>query len=82
MKVPIPRQRFLDRESVANVQGLGSIPLVHLEGLVPSRGKLWPTLSGLLYTRSRLTSDPYCAGGVPLRMNSAISLALARAACM
>ena len=30
-EVPIPRLGFLDRESVANVQGLGSLPTVRLE---------------------------------------------------
>lgn len=30
-EVPLPRLPFLDRESVANVQGLGSIPVVRLE---------------------------------------------------
>jgi mRNA interferase MazF len=30
-EVPLPRLPFLDRESVANVQGLGSIPSVRLE---------------------------------------------------
>ena len=30
-EVPIPRLPFLDRDSVANVQGLGSIPTVRLE---------------------------------------------------
>jgi mRNA interferase MazF len=29
--VPLPRLSFLDRESVANVQGLGSLPTVRLE---------------------------------------------------
>jgi mRNA interferase MazF len=29
--VPLPRLPFLDRESVANVQGLGSLPTVRLE---------------------------------------------------
>jgi mRNA interferase MazF len=38
-EVPIPRLPFLDRDSVANVQGLGSIPIVRLErrlGKVPA----------------------------------------------
>jgi len=30
-EVPLPRLGFLDRDSVANVQGLGSIPQVRLE---------------------------------------------------
>lgn len=30
-EVPLPRFPFLDRDSVANVQGLGSIPTVRLE---------------------------------------------------
>lgn len=37
-EVPLPRLSFLDRASVANVQGLGSIPIVRLErkiGRVP-----------------------------------------------
>jgi mRNA interferase MazF len=37
-EVPLPRLSFLDRESVANVQGLGSIPAARLErklGLLP-----------------------------------------------
>ena len=29
--MPLPRLPFLDRESVANVQGLGSLPTVRLE---------------------------------------------------
>jgi mRNA interferase MazF len=29
--VALPRLPFLDRESVANVQGLGSLPIVRLE---------------------------------------------------
>jgi mRNA interferase MazF len=38
-EVPIPRLPFLDRDSVANVQGLGSIPTARLErrlGKVPT----------------------------------------------
>jgi len=30
-EVPLPRFAFLNRDSVANVQGLGSIPVVRLE---------------------------------------------------
>ena len=30
-EVPLPRFPFLDRDSIANVQGLGSIPVVRLE---------------------------------------------------
>ena len=30
-EVPLPQLPFLDRESVANVQGLGSLPTVRLE---------------------------------------------------
>src|SRR5271165_2500725 len=30
-EVPLPRLGFLDRDSVANVQGLGSLPTVRLE---------------------------------------------------
>lgn len=30
-EVPLPRLAFLDRDSVANVQGLGSVPVVRLE---------------------------------------------------
>ena len=30
-EVPLPKVPFLDRDSVANVQGIGSIPIVHLE---------------------------------------------------
>jgi len=30
-EVPLPRLPFLDRESVANIQGLGSLPAVRLE---------------------------------------------------
>ena len=30
-EVPLPRLPFLDRESVANVQGLGSLPTARLE---------------------------------------------------
>jgi mRNA interferase MazF len=38
-EVALPRLSFLDRDSVANVQGLGSLPIVRLErrlGRVPS----------------------------------------------
>ena len=40
-EVILPRLPFLDRESVANVQGLGSIPTVRLErklGVLPTQG--------------------------------------------
>ena len=30
-EVPLPKLPFLDRESVANVQGMGSIPIARLE---------------------------------------------------
>lgn len=40
-EVPIPKLHFLDKESVANVQGLGSIPTVRLERRL---GKLSPAL--------------------------------------
>lgn len=30
-EVPLPKLLFLDRDSVANVQGIASIPTVHLE---------------------------------------------------
>ena len=30
-EVPLPKLSFLDRDSVANVQGVASIPTVHLE---------------------------------------------------
>src|ERR1700686_3078013 len=43
-EVPLPRLPFLDRESVANVQGLGSLPTVRLERKI-----------GILY-RAMLTS--------------------------
>jgi mRNA interferase MazF len=38
-EVPLPRLPYLDRDSVANVQGLGSIPTVRLQrklGVVPN----------------------------------------------
>jgi mRNA interferase MazF len=35
-EVPLPRLPFLDRESVANVQGLGSLPTVRLERRIGS----------------------------------------------
>jgi mRNA interferase MazF len=38
-EVPLPRLSFLDRDSVANVQELGSMPVVRLErrlGVLPS----------------------------------------------
>src|SRR5215510_3764615 len=38
-EVPVPRLPFLDRESVANVQGLGSLPTVRLERRI---GRLSP----------------------------------------
>src|SRR5260370_13623888 len=37
-EIPLPRLLFLDRDSVANVQGLGSLPRIRLErrlGTVP-----------------------------------------------
>ena len=40
-EVTLPRLPFLDRDSVANVQGLGSIPTVRLEkrlGVLPTQG--------------------------------------------
>lgn len=40
-EVPLPRLSFLDRESVANVQGLGSLPTVRLERKI---GKLSPAI--------------------------------------
>ncbi len=30
-EIPLPKLPFLDRDSIANVQGLGSIPVVRLE---------------------------------------------------
>jgi hypothetical protein len=39
-EVPLPRLPYLDRESVANIQGLGSIPTARLErklGEIPSK---------------------------------------------
>ena len=36
-EVPLPRLPFLDRESVANVQGLGSLPTVRLERKIGRR---------------------------------------------
>lgn len=39
-EVPIPRLRFLDRESFANVQGLSSLPSIRLErqlGRIPEQ---------------------------------------------
>ena len=44
-EVPLPRLPFLDRESVANVQGLGSLPTVRLERKI---GKLSPAIMGQL----------------------------------
>jgi mRNA interferase MazF len=38
-EVPLPRLPFLDRESVANVQGLGSLPTVRLERKIGRRSK-------------------------------------------
>jgi mRNA interferase MazF len=35
-EVPLPRLPFLDRESVPNVQGLGSLPTVRLERKIGS----------------------------------------------
>ena len=35
-EVPLPRLSFLDRESVANVQGLGALPTVRLERKIGS----------------------------------------------
>jgi mRNA interferase MazF len=40
-EVPLPRFPFLDRDSVANIQGLGSIPIVRLERRL---GKLPPAV--------------------------------------
>jgi mRNA interferase MazF len=43
--VPLPRLRFVDRESVANVQGLGSLPTGRLERKI---GKLPNNMMGRL----------------------------------
>jgi mRNA interferase MazF len=43
--VPLPRLPFLDRESVANVQGLGSLAAVRLQRKI---GKLSPEVMGRL----------------------------------
>jgi len=40
-EVVLPKLRFLDRESVANVQGVGSMPLVRLQSKL---GKLPPSV--------------------------------------
>jgi mRNA interferase MazF len=40
-EVPLPQLPFLDRESVANVQGLGSLPTVRLERKI---GRLSPAI--------------------------------------
>jgi mRNA interferase MazF len=58
-EVPIPRLPFLDRDSVANVQGLGSMPTARLErrlGKVPTDvlGKLKGALAFALDLRSVL----------------------------
>ncbi len=39
-EVVLPKLTFLDRDSIANVQGLGSIPKVRLERLERRLGKL------------------------------------------
>jgi mRNA interferase MazF len=42
-EVRLPRLPFLDRDSIANVQGMGSLPLVRLErrlGLLPNQAML------------------------------------------
>ena len=44
-EVPLPRLPFLDRESVANVQGLGSLPIVRLERKI---GRLSPAIMAQL----------------------------------
>lgn len=49
-ELALPRVPFLDRDSVTNVQGLGSIPTVRLErnlGQIPATGlaKLLETLA-------------------------------------
>jgi mRNA interferase MazF len=41
-EVPLPRLPFLDRESVANVQGLGSLPTVRL------RTQDWQASAGIM----------------------------------
>ena len=48
-EVPLPRLPFLDRESVANVQGLGSLPTVRLERKIGSlSGEIMQRLKGAL----------------------------------
>lgn len=46
---PLPRLSFLDRESVANVQGLGSLPIVRVERKIGSlSGEIMQRLKGAL----------------------------------
>ena len=49
MKEPLPRLSFLDHESVANVQGLGSLPIVRVERKIGSlSGEIMQRLKGAL----------------------------------
>jgi mRNA interferase MazF len=44
-QAPLPRLPFLDRESVANIQGLGSLPTVRLDRRI---GRLSAEVTGRL----------------------------------
>ncbi|MEO8592410.1 MAG: type II toxin-antitoxin system PemK/MazF family toxin [Candidatus Solibacter sp.] len=62
-EVPLPRFPFLDRESVANVQGLGSLPFVRLERklgrLSAERMERFEVRAGLC-SGSSITLIPLC----------------------
>jgi len=72
-EVPIPKLPFLDRDSVANVQGLGSIPTVRLErklGSVPNDvlTKLKSALAFALDLESDRSGPP--TGGTRIAMSA------------
>ena len=59
-EVPLPRFRFLDRDSVANVQGFASIPPVRLErklGRLP-RGVMTKLKNALLFALDLESAAP------------------------
>ena len=57
-EVPLPRLPFLDRESVANAQGLGSLPTVRLERRI---GRLPPDMMERLKNAWAFALDLYRA---------------------
>ena len=61
--VPLPRLPFLDRESVANVQGLGSLPTLRLERKI---GVLFAEIHQSLESRRQAAKDSAQSKGLAL----------------